>query len=65
MLWSICDTYDHGYIYPISCNYNPVFASCMTYHKVCNKSNTTGATSVAVTAYLSGTSELSPVMYMH
>jgi hypothetical protein len=30
----------------------------MTYHGVCNLSNTTGATSVAGTAYISGTSEL-------
>ena len=37
----------------------------MTYHGVCNLRNTTGATSVAGTAYLSGASELAPVMYMH
>ena len=37
----------------------------MIYHGVCNLSNTTGATSVAGTAYLSGSSELDPVMYMH
>jgi len=41
----------------ISCNHNPVFVSFMTYHKVCNKGNTTGVTCAAGTAYLSTCSE--------
>jgi len=32
----------------------------MTYHWVCNKSNTTGVTSGAGTAYLSGAPEFTP-----
>jgi len=32
----------------------------MTYHQVCNKSNTTGDTSGAGTAYLSGEPEFTP-----
>ena len=33
----------------------------MTYHQVCNKSNTTGVTFGAGTAYLSGTPEFTPL----
>jgi hypothetical protein len=32
----------------------------MTYHRVCNKGNTTGATCGAGTAYLSGAPEITP-----
>jgi hypothetical protein len=32
------------------CNHNPVLSSFMTYQRVCNKSNTTGATSEAGTS---------------
>jgi len=42
----------------VYCNHKPVISSLMTYHRVCSKSNTTGATSGAETAYLSGASEL-------
>jgi hypothetical protein len=35
----------------------PFVASFMTYHKVCNKSNTTGVTCAAETAYFSTCSE--------
>jgi hypothetical protein len=35
----------------------PVLSSFMTYHRVCNKINTTGATSGAGTAYPSGAPE--------
>ena len=38
-------------------NDNPVFSSLMTYHRVCNKSNTTGTTSVAGIVYPSGAHE--------
>ena len=41
--------------------YNLVLSSFMTYHRVCNKSNTTGGTCVAGTAYPSGTPELTTV----
>jgi hypothetical protein len=34
--------------------HNPVLSSFMTYHRVCDKSNTTGATCGAGTAYPSG-----------
>ena len=33
------------------CNHNPVFSSFMTYHRVCNKCNTTGVACGAGTAY--------------
>jgi hypothetical protein len=38
-------------------NDNPVFSSLMTYHRVCNKGNTTGTTSVAGIVYPSGAHE--------
>ena len=37
--------------------YFPVLSSSMTYHRVCNWSNTTGATNGAGTAYPSGAPE--------
>jgi len=42
----------------VYCNHKPVISSLITYHQVCSNSNTTGATSGAGTAYLSGASEL-------
>ena len=36
------------------CKHFPVLSSLMTYHRVCNQINTTGATSGAETAYPSG-----------
>ena len=33
------------------CNHNPILSSFMTYHRVCDKSNMTGATYGAWTAY--------------
>jgi len=41
-------------------SHNPVLSSFMNYHRVCNKSNTTGATSGAGTAYPFGTPEFIP-----
>jgi len=38
---------------------NPVISSFMTYHRVCNKSSTTGVTCEKGTAYSSGAPELS------
>ena len=38
----------------------PVFSSFMTYHRVCSLINTTGVTSGAGTAYLSGAHEFTP-----
>jgi len=38
-----------------------IFSSFMTYHRVCDWSNTTGATSGAVSAYPSGAPEFTPV----
>ena len=42
-------------------NQNAFFFSRMTYHQVCNKSNTTGATNGAGTVYPSGARSSSPV----
>ena len=39
-------------------NHNPALPSTMTYHRHCNKSNTTGSTYGAGTAYDSGAHEL-------
>jgi hypothetical protein len=47
----ICSTYRKHF---------PVLSSIMTYHRVCNKINTTGATSGAGTAYPSGAPEFTP-----
>jgi len=40
---------------------NPILSSFMTYHRICNKSNTTGATLGAGTAYPSVEPEFTPV----
>ena len=37
--------------YSVCRNHNPIISSFMTYHRVCNKSNKTGATHWAGTAY--------------
>jgi hypothetical protein len=42
---------------PVFRNHNLFLSSVMTYHRVCDKSNTTGVTSRAVTAYYLGASE--------
>ena len=42
------------------CKHFPVFSSFMTYHRVCNYINTTGATSGTVTAHPSGAPEFTP-----
>ena len=39
----------------------PILSSFITYHRVCNEINTTGATSRAGTAYPSGAPEFTPV----
>ena len=49
---NICYINDHGYVSFVR-NHNPVNSSCMTYHRVCNKSYTTGVSSGAGTAYSS------------
>jgi hypothetical protein len=41
-------------------NHNPVLSSFMTYHRVCNKSNRTGATRGTGTTYPSGAHEFVP-----
>ena len=41
-------------------NHNPVLISFMTYHRVCSKSNTTGATYGAGTDYRPGAPEFTP-----
>ena len=41
----------------------PVLSTIMTYHRVCNKIYTTGATSGTRTAYASGSSEFTPCFY--
>jgi len=52
-------TNDHGYA-PFVTITNRFFSSLMTYHWVCNKIKTTGATSGAETANTSGASEFIP-----
>ena len=47
-------------IYSTCRKHFPFLSSFMTYHRVCNKINTTGATSGAVTAYPSGAPEFTP-----
>jgi len=42
-------------------NHNPVSSSFITFHRVCNVSNTTGATSGVGTAYPSTANEVTPV----
>jgi hypothetical protein len=60
-LWNICVTNDHGYV-PFVVNTSRSFlSSFMTYHRVCNKINTTGPTSGAGTAYHSGAHEFTQV----
>ena len=44
----------------ICCNHNPVLSSFMTYHWVCNKSNTTCATCGAGTLYPSRAQRFTP-----
>ena len=44
-------------------NHNPVLFSLVTYHRVCIKSNTTGATSEARTTHLSGEPEFVLVFF--
>ena len=39
------------------CKHNPVVSSFMTYHQVCNQSDTMGSTNGTGAAYLSGTHE--------
>ena len=41
-------------------NHNPVLSSIITYHLVCNKNNTTGATTGKGTVYPSGAPEFTP-----
>ena len=48
-------------ICPVFRNHNPVLSLFIKYHRVCNKSNTTGATCGAGIAYFSGAPEFSPV----
>ena len=43
-------------------SHNPILSSFMTYHRVCNKSNTTDATCGAGTAYSSRAHEFTPVI---
>ena len=43
--------------YQCAYNHNPVLSSFMTYHRVCNESNTTGAYRGTGTAYPSGAHE--------
>jgi hypothetical protein len=47
---------------PVCRYHNPVFTSFMTYHCVCNHSNTTCATSGAGTGNYSGAYELFPAL---
>ena len=54
----MCVTKDHTEKFSISLNRNPVLSSFLTYHRVCNKTNTLGATCGAGTAHSSMTPEL-------
>ena len=42
----------------------PILSSIMTYHRVCNQINTTGATSGAGTAYPFGSPEFTPNIFV-
>jgi len=44
-------------------SYNPIFSLLTTYHGVCNKCNTTGATSVAGSVHPSEAPEFTPVLF--
>ena len=59
MLWNICVTNDHGYV-PNCRKHLPVLSSLMTYHRVCNQNNLTGATSGSTSADPSGAPEFIP-----
>ena len=59
---NICVTNDHV-IYSVCGSYNPIFSLLTTYHGVCNKCNTTGATSVAGSVHPSEAPEFTPVLY--
>jgi hypothetical protein len=49
---------NHGFVPFFTCCKNfPILSSIMTYHRVCNYRNMTGATSRTRTAYTSGTRE--------
>jgi hypothetical protein len=52
-LLNICVTNEHRYVR----NHNLFLSSFMKYHRVCNKSNTTGVTGGAGTAYYLGAPE--------
>jgi hypothetical protein len=52
----------HGSICSVCRNNNVVLSSSMTYHRVCNKSNTKGATYGARNAYPAGTTEFTLVL---
>ena len=60
-LRNICVQMTLDMICPIRRNHNPGLSSSTTYHRVCNKSNTTGATCGAETANISGAPEFTPV----
>ena len=53
---NICVTNNHGYV-PLFVSASRSFFSFVTYHRVCNKINTTRVTSGAGTAYPSGEPE--------
>jgi hypothetical protein len=44
----------------ICCNHNPMLSPFINYHRVCNKSNTTGSTSGVGSVYHSGAHEFIP-----
>jgi hypothetical protein len=60
-LRNICVQMTLDMICPIRRNHNPGLSSSTTYHRVCNKSNTTGATCGTETANISGAPEFTPV----
>ena len=56
----MCHKWPRIHVCSVCRNHNAVFSSFITYHRVCNKSSTTGATCGAETAYHSGAPEFTP-----
>jgi hypothetical protein len=48
----------------VGINNNPILSSVMAYHRLCNRSNTIGATCRSGTAYPSSAHEFAPIAYL-
>ena len=61
--WNVKEKYlclNWSWICLVCRNYNPIISSFMTFHRVCKKSNATGATCGGETAYPSAAPEFTP-----